>query len=220
MCTEFWHSTNRVLPVRGICEFFSCACMCICIHVCMYVYMCIEFWHSTNRVLPVCGMCEFFSCACMWICIYVCMYVYMCTEFWHSTNRVLPACGMCTCLQMCLTYITGRQRCAGCLIFAGHFLQKSHVISVSSAEREVQLKAFYACANVLDVSCIYYHAASFVNSGTLPIEWYQFVGCANFLHAFWISYMRLEYHITQRHLWIRTLTDIHRIPTLYMYSRY
>jgi len=83
----------------------------------------------------------------------------------------------------CLTSITGRQRRAECLLCAGYFLQKSHVISVSSAERDLQLKASYACANISDVSCIYYDAASFVNSGTLLIEWYQFVGCANFLDA-------------------------------------
>ena len=40
--------------------------------------------------------------------------------------------------------ITRRPRPTGCLIFVRHFLHKSPIISGSFAERDVQLKAFYA----------------------------------------------------------------------------
>ena len=46
--------------------------------------------------------------------------------------------------SMGLDSCTGWWRCIGCLIFICHFLQKSLMISVSCAEKDLWLKAFYA----------------------------------------------------------------------------
>ena len=51
---------------------------------------------------------------------------------------------------MCIIICTGRRTSTGCLIFTGHFLQKSPVISVSFAKNDVQIKA----SNGSSPSCI------------------------------------------------------------------
>jgi len=69
------------------------------------------------------------------------------TFFTHLTSRVLT---MSIIMQKCicdhhtyLTHDTGRRNPIGCLIFIGHFPQKSPVIIGSLAKNDLQLKASY-----------------------------------------------------------------------------
>jgi len=62
------------------------------------------------------------------------------------------------------TYVCARVECVcndiewrrpiGCLIFMGHFPQKSPIKSVSFAKKDPQLKAFYASSPLCPSACI------------------------------------------------------------------
>jgi len=41
--------------------------------------------------------------------------------------------------------VTEWRRCIGCPVFLGHFLQNCRIFSSSLAERDLQLKTYYAC---------------------------------------------------------------------------
>jgi len=65
------------------------------------------------------------------------------TPYWHCvwgfTSKLGPRCVGCD-----KTPETGWQRHTGCPIFTGYFSQKSPIIRGSFAERDLQLKGFYA----------------------------------------------------------------------------
>ena len=55
-----------------------------------------------------------------------------------------------------LCHTTRWRRCIGCLIFIGHFLQKSPIDCGSFAERDLQLKASYAFLPLCIAGCFMY----------------------------------------------------------------
>jgi len=109
-----------------------------CAYMCMYVHKCSTRWRIHTY-------------AYMYVRIHVYIHTHIRTYYYVSNTLVAPTCRtlwIYTYLYIYIhmyirTPISSWQRPIGCLIFIGHFQQKSPTISRSFAENDLQLKASY-----------------------------------------------------------------------------
>ena len=143
------------------CSVLQCVAVCCsvlqCVAVCSHVYtLCIwtYMWMrqalcSVLQCVSVCSY-KYMICCSVLQCVAVCSHTYtMCTRTYtsmghaHYTHRCLAYVHV----RICIVYIyendTGWQRHIGCLIFIGHFPQKSSILSGSFANNDLQLDASY-----------------------------------------------------------------------------
>jgi len=111
---------------------------------------------------------------------------------------------------------TGWQRPTGCLIFMGHFLQKSSVISGSFAENDWQFKAFYGSTPPCSVLLIWV-TPRFSNSDNRDMT-HSCVWRDSFIYATWLIHIR---DMTHSYMWhdsfVYVTWLIHRCDTTHSY---
>jgi len=71
------------------------------------------------------------------------LYLYIYTSDLHVSKSMSTSIHVNLCMYFCLHICTRWRRRIGCLIFIGHFPQKSPIISGSFAKNDLQLKASY-----------------------------------------------------------------------------
>ena len=161
----------------------------------------------------------------------ICMHIHY-TKIYEAFTQVCIQQRMRTAYMYMLTHMcvyrckytqsyTGWQRLIGCLVFIGHFPQKSPIISGSFAKHYLQLKVFYGssppCANNGIVENLHIVTCTRVYTHRLICfaceeDWYGILVCTYIhihvyicIHTYVYAYMNIYKHMMYIYMYIQTI---------------
>jgi len=94
-----------------------CVCVCVCVRVCVCARPREVEGHTIHNTGSRCAHMCVSACVCVCLSVFVCVSGILAFDFLHL--------------------VTGRRRRIGCLVFIGHFPQKSPIRNGSLAERDL-----------------------------------------------------------------------------------